>query len=142
MSQINCSAALSIEHLSIDSQETDYIILGFGNGKLLQLTMDVAQARGIIEDPLENPPFLSYTKFMKARLNMEEDMQDDSGVTDDAIGPIWGAQVCYVGTIHPKMTRLETEQGTAIIACCDRPVVFYEANESLEMHYLAFKEIR
>ena len=35
MSQVNCSAALSIEHLSIDSQETDYIILGFGNGKLL-----------------------------------------------------------------------------------------------------------
>ena len=41
-----------------------------------------------------------------------------------------------------KMTRLETEQGTAIIACCDRPVVFYEANESIEMHYLAFKQIR
>ena len=40
------------------------------------------------------------------------------------------------------MTRLETEQGTAIIACCDRPVVFYEANESIEMHYLAFNQIR
>jgi len=106
LTQHNCSAALSIEHLSIDSAETDYIILGFGNGKLLQLTLDVAQVRAIVEDPVENPPYLSYTKFMQARLQMEEDIQDDSGITEDAIGPIWGAQVCYVGTIHPKMTRL------------------------------------
>jgi hypothetical protein len=73
---------------------------------------------------------------------MEDDIQDESGITEDAIGPIWGAQVCYVGTVHPKMARLETEQGTAIIACCDRPVVFYEANDNIEMHYLAFKQIR
>ena len=55
------------------------------------MSLDVAQARCIIEDPAENPPFLSYTKFMKARLNMEEDIQDESGITDDTIGPIWGA---------------------------------------------------
>ena len=67
---------------------------------------------------------------------------DEGGVSDNAIGPIWGAQICYVSTVHPKMTRVETEQGTAIIACCDRPVVFYEANESIEMHYLAFNQIR
>ena len=73
---------------------------------MLQLTLDVAQVRGIIEDPVENPPYLSYTKFMKARINMEEDLQDEMGVSEDAIGPIWGAQVCYVGTVHPKMTKL------------------------------------
>ena len=74
MNQVNCSAALSIEHLNIDSQETDYIILGFGNGKLLQLSLDIIQTKAIIDDPIENPPFLSYTKFMKARLNLEEDI--------------------------------------------------------------------
>ena len=29
-----------------------------------------------------------------------------------------------------------------MIACCDRPVVFYEVDESIEMHYLAQKQIR
>ena len=29
MTQINCSAALSIEHLSIESQKTDFIIILF-----------------------------------------------------------------------------------------------------------------
>jgi len=48
-----------------------------------------------------------------------------------------------VGTIHPKMRKIKTEEGKeAVIACCDRPVVFYEANESIEMHYLAFTHIR
>lgn len=28
------------------------------------------------------------------------------------------------------------------MACSDRPVVFYEAKESIEMHYLAFDQIR
>ena len=49
----------------------------------------------------------------------------------------------YVGTIHPKMRRIRTDQNTeAVIACCDRPVVFYELDESIEMHYLAYKQIR
>ena len=55
-------------------------------------------------------------------------------------GPFWGAQVSYVGTIHPKMTKIRTEQDKeAVIACCDRPVVFYEAVESIEMNYLAYR---
>lgn len=58
-------------------------------------------------------------------------------------GPFWGAQLSYVGTIHPKMRKIATERGKeAIIACCDRPIVFYEADESIEMHYLAFSRIR
>ena len=58
-------------------------------------------------------------------------------------GPFWGTQVSYVGTVHPKMKRIRTDYGKeAVIACCDRPVVFYEANESIEMHYLAYKQIR
>ena len=41
------------------------------------------------------------------------------------------------------MRRIRTDQDcAAVIACCDRPVVFYEANESIEMHYLAFKHVR
>ena len=60
MTQINCSAALSIEHLSIESQKTDFIIIGFGNGKLLQIYFDVEMARAILDDPVENPPYLNY----------------------------------------------------------------------------------
>ena len=49
----------------------------------------------------------------------------------------------YVGTIHPKMIKIRTDQDQeAVIACCDRPVVFYEADQSIEMHYLAYKHIR
>ena len=41
------------------------------------------------------------------------------------------------------MRRIRTDQNTeAVIACCDRPVVFYELDESIEMHYLAYKQIR
>ena len=58
-------------------------------------------------------------------------------------GPFWGAQVSYVGTVLPKLQRIKTESGAkAIIASCDRPVVFYEADETVEMHYLAQKLIR
>ena len=67
-------------------------------------------AKAILDDPVENPPFLNYNQFMKARLNLEEhDIEDEGGVSDNAIGPLWGAQICYVSTVHPKMTRLETE---------------------------------
>lgn len=58
-------------------------------------------------------------------------------------GPFWGAQLSYVGTIHPKMRKIATDRGKeAVIACCDRPIVFYESDESIEMHYLAFARIR
>lgn len=48
-----------------------------------------------------------------------------------------------MGSICPKLRHIKTDWGTeAIIACCDRPVVFYEVDESIEMHYLAQKHIR
>lgn len=41
------------------------------------------------------------------------------------------------------MRRIKTDSNNeAVIACCDRPVVFYELDESIEMHYLAYKHIR
>ena len=41
------------------------------------------------------------------------------------------------------MRRIRTDQNKeAVIACCDRPVVFYELDESIEMHYLAYRHIR
>jgi len=40
------------------------------------------------------------------------------------------------------MSRIVTDHSEVVIACCDRPVVFYEANESIEMHYLAYRQIR
>ena len=58
-------------------------------------------------------------------------------------GPFWGAQVSYVSTVTPKLRKIRNDsQSEAVIACCDRPVVFYEANETIEMHYLAFRQIR
>ena len=58
------------------------------------------------------------------------------------IVPFWGINICYVGTVLPKLGKIMTDKGDAVIACCDRPVVFYEVNESIEMHYLAFQHVR
>lgn len=33
--KFNCAAARSIEHLTIKSQQTDQVLVGFANGKLL-----------------------------------------------------------------------------------------------------------
>ena len=58
--QFNCAAAQSIEHLSIKSQDTDQIIIGFANGKLMQLCIDLVHIRGIMNDPENYEPFLDF----------------------------------------------------------------------------------
>lgn len=58
-------------------------------------------------------------------------------------GPFWGAHVSYVATVLPKLRKIRTdEHNEAVIACSDRPVVFYEENETIEMHYLAYRQIK
>ena len=157
--QLNCSAARSMEHLTVVSQETDLVIIGFANGKLLQVCLDLAHLKGIAVDPESFTPYLDFQVFVESRLNIDNSnhrnsssQQDDNQAISkhhhedlniEQIGPFWGAQVSYVGTIHPKMRRIRTDQNKeAVIACCDRPVVFYELDESIEMHYLAYRHIR
>ena len=41
-----------------------------------------------------------------------------------------------------RKIRMDSSNTEAVIACSDRPVVFYEANDSIEMHYLAYRQIR
>ena len=48
----------------------------------------------------------------------------------------------YIGTTLPKMTMVQTLHGPAVIACCDRPVIFYESKETLEMQYLSTGAIK
>lgn len=58
--QLNCSAARSMEHLTVVSQETDLIIIGFANGKLLQVCLDLAHVKGIATDPENFLPYLDF----------------------------------------------------------------------------------
>ena len=123
-------------------------MIGFSSGKIMQLCLDLALVKGIITENIS--PFLDFQTYVESRLNVENQKPDSDqmgkGHEDlnmEQAGPFWGAQLSYVGTIHPKMRKIKTDQGKeAVIACSDRPVVFYEADESIEMHYLAFTHIR
>ena len=48
----------------------------------------------------------------------------------------------YIGTIHTKMQKVQTMNGPAIIACSNKPVVFYVNQRSLEMQYLSCGQLR
>ena len=58
--RFNSVAALSIEHLTIKSQDTDQILVGFANGKILQLCLDIAWLRAIASDPVTYRPYLDF----------------------------------------------------------------------------------
>ena len=60
-----------MEHLTVRSQETDLIILGFANGKLMQICLDLAHVKGIATDPDNFAPFLDFQVFVESRLNIE-----------------------------------------------------------------------
>ena len=99
----------------------------------------------IVHEPATHEPFLSFTSFVKSRLSLEKDNLGPLDVENEhedflveESGPFWGMQICCVGTVFPRLKKVRTDAGQAIFACCDRPVVFYESNDSLEMHYLTF----
>jgi hypothetical protein len=56
---------------------------------------------------------------------------------------LWGAQITYVGTLLPKLSKVATQNGPAVIASCDRPVIFYvnQKDFNLEMQYLCVDKI-
>lgn len=58
--QLNCCAARSMEHLTVASQETDLIIIGFANGKLMQVCLDLAHVKGMVTDPVNFPAYLNF----------------------------------------------------------------------------------
>lgn len=60
-----------MEHLTVMSQETDLIILGFANGKLLQICLDLAHVKGILSDPENFAPYIDFQVFVESRLNIE-----------------------------------------------------------------------
>ena len=74
------------------------IIIGFANGKLMQLCVDLAYIRGIINDPENYEPFLDFQLYVEARLNVENSNPDSDqmgkGHEDlniEHCGPFWGA---------------------------------------------------
>ena len=110
------------------------------------MCVDLVHVRDINMD--ECAPFTDFQAFVEHRMNVEkghaEDGADNDGVHEDLnlehSGPFWGAQVSYVATVLPKLRKIRTDtHSEAVIACSDRPVVFYEANETIEMHYLAYR---
>ena len=85
--QFNCSAARSIEHLTIKSQKTDIVIIGFAYGKILQICVDLCHLQDIETDPEKWAPFLDFEKFVESRLNVENQELDSaktqSGLHED-----------------------------------------------------------
>jgi hypothetical protein len=114
---------------------TDQLICGFANGKIATINFDMKELSEIVHNPVAFPPILNIDEITKRQLEGQE--EDDSMTV-----PFWGINICYVGTVLPKLGKIMTDKGDAVIACCDRPVVFYEVNESIEMHYLAFQHVR
>jgi len=55
--KFNCTAGSSVEHLTIKSQQTDQILIGFANGKLLQICLDLNHVRDIAHG---GAPFLDF----------------------------------------------------------------------------------
>ena len=134
--QISSSVAISIEHILVDQGLTDQVICGFSSGKLMQINFDMKELAAIIREPNNYPPITDIEEITQKQLLASE------GIDAQTNAPFWGVNVCYVGTVLPKLSKIMTDKGEAVIACCDKPVVFYEVNDSLEMHYLAFNHIR
>lgn len=94
--QFNSSAARSIEHLAIQSQETDQILIGFASGKIMQLCLDLGHVKQIIDG--ESPSFLDFQAYVESRLTVESkepagDMigQGHEDLNMEQSGPFWGA---------------------------------------------------
>jgi len=49
-----CAAARSIEHLRVQQEDTDYLLIGFANGKILQLCVDLKTMMARYGKPLNS----------------------------------------------------------------------------------------
>jgi hypothetical protein len=109
--------------LRIASEETDYLLIGFANGKILQLCIDlkVIAARQASQTSTQGG---MHDYIRKAILDKDHSSAEKVHGSIHT-GPIWGAQVSFIGTVHTKMQRVQTLNGPAIIACSNKPVVFY-----------------
>lgn len=75
----NCCAARSIEHLTVKSQETDQLLIGFSNGKILQLCLDLGHVRQIAAGNYN--PLLDFKAFVESRLSV-----DNKEIISDLVG--------------------------------------------------------
>ena len=112
--EFTCSAGKSIEVLTVESEHTDYIIIGIGTGKILQFSVDL-EILSQIQNGLTDPQINEL---------LDEAMVDENGDENNQQA-LWGAIVTYVGTLLPKLSKIHTQNGTAVVASCDRPVIFY-----------------
>lgn len=97
--QFNCTAGRSIESLTIKSQKTEMVMIGFETGKILQICIDLAHLKNILTEPTTFAPFLDFKKYVESRLNVENQELDaaqvETGQHEDLNlehnGPFWGA---------------------------------------------------
>mmetsp|Transcript_10240 Transcript_10240/g.13884 ORF Transcript_10240/g.13884 Transcript_10240/m.13884 type:complete len:94 (+) Transcript_10240:647-928(+) len=66
--RFNCTAARSIEHLTTISQQTDTVLVGFADGKLLQICVDLAHLKDVLDE--ECAAFLDFQAYVETRLNV------------------------------------------------------------------------
>jgi hypothetical protein len=109
-------------------EDTDYLLIGFANGKILQLCVDLKAIISRASKP-------SINDYIRKAI-LEKECSTEAGLNVHT-GPIWGAQTSYIGTVHTKMQRVLTPNGPAVISCSNKPVVFYINQRSIEMQYLS-----
>ena len=66
--KFNCSAGRSLEHLTSKAQQVDTILIGFANGKLLQICLDLAHMAEI--ESGDQAPFLDFSAYAAGRLGL------------------------------------------------------------------------
>lgn len=96
--------------------------MGFGNGKVLKLEFNLLN--------LDKESSVVDQAMRAAELNNLMQIGEKINESQDS-------QIFFVSTKHPKMQKVWTEHGEAIIAACDKPVIFYKHKDSIEMQYLA-----
>ena len=81
-----CAAARSIENLRVAQEDTDYLLIGFANGKILQLCVDLKAIFARAGKPMNN--MSDYIR--KAILDKDANVEQQPGLNLH-VGPIWGA---------------------------------------------------
>ena len=78
--EFTCSAGKSIEVLTVESEHTDYIIIGIGTGKILQFSVDL-EILSQIQNGLTDPQINEL---------LDEAMVDENGDENNQQA-LWGA---------------------------------------------------
>lgn len=71
-------------------------------------------------------------------------MQAELGHSQEVPGSAFtNAQTFFVGTVQPKLCKIVDSHGLeAILLESDKPAVFYQDREKVELHYLQAAQIR